>query len=201
MRFYDYKATNVFPILQNAIDNDMFCTVAMALLNRIITIKDDCTNFDSLHYYRAETWPAWANFMNQVPYDDYFKVAGKKRVFTPETLVSSRMKWAEKSWKNTLIMLLSALGLKDFMNLLLELAYKALEEGKVTNKMIEAINSFAVNELGQEERSKAVIICDLMQTFDMAEGEFSNLMTAGNMGQLKDLCTCRKFGINTDDDF
>lgn len=201
MRFYDYKAANVFPILQNAIDNDMFCTVAMALLNRIITIKDDCTKFDSLHFYRAETWPAWSNFMNQVPYDDYFKVAGKKRVFTPETLVSSRMKWAEKSWKNTLIMLLSALGLKDFMNLLLELAYKALEEGKVTNKMIEAINSFAVNELGQEKRSKAVIICDLMQTFDMAEGEFSNLMTAGNMGQLKDLCTCRKFGINTDDDF
>lgn len=99
-------------------------------------------------------------------------------------------------------MLLSALGLKDFMNLLLELAFKALEEGKVTNKMIEAINCFAVNELGQEKRSKAVIICDLMQTFDMAEGEFSNLMTAGNMGQLKDLCTCRKFGINVDgDDF
>ncbi len=202
MRFYDYKAINVFPILKTAIDNDMFCTTAMALLNRVITIKDDCSKYDENNYYKAATWIQWANFMNQIPFDDYFKVSGKNRVVTPETLVSSRLKWAEKSWKNTLIMMLSALGVHDFCNLLLELAHKALEEGKVTNVMVEAINSFALNELGLYPRSKKVIINDLVQTFSMAEGEIEKLMNAGNMSQLKDMCTCRRFGINVDgDDF
>lgn len=199
MRFNEYKAINVFPILKNAIDNDMFCITAIALLNRIITIKEDCSNYDDNNYYKAQTWINWVLFMNQVPYDDYFKVAGKQRVVTPETMVSSRMKWADRTWKNTLIMLLSALGLHDFMNLLLELAYKALEEGKVTNVVVESINSFAVNELGKKPRSKEIIINDLMQTFDIAESEFNTLMSVGNISQLKDLCNCRRFGIKTDD--
>ena len=68
--------------------------------------------------------------------------------------------------------------------------------------MVEAINSFALNELGLYPRSKKVIINDLVQTFSMAEGEIEKLMNAGNMSQLKDMCTCRRFGINVDgDDF
>lgn len=201
LRFYDYKAQNVLPILYEAFNEDNFPKTAMHLLGSVIEIKDDVSNFtNKSDFYKAKTWMNWSLFIEGIPLDRKLLVPGRQESFDPETAVTSRMAWAERCWPRTLTMMRASFDNdQKFYQLIDELTLLGLEQGKINNQMIQSINRFALNELGLAERKKEDIIRDLMKLMNVDPSRFEEFMAVGNVEQSKNLRIARSFKDYSED--
>lgn len=201
LRFYDYKAQNVLPILYKAFKEDNFPKTAMHLLASIIEIKDDVSALKNRSdFYRAKTWINWSLFIDGIPLERKLLVPGRQESFDPETAVTSRMSWAERCWPRTLTMMRASFDNdKKFYQLIDELTLLGLEQGKINNQMIQSINRFAKNELGLVERKKEDIIRDLMKLMNIDLSRFEEFMSVANVEQSKNLRIARSFKDYSED--